>query len=270
MNEIIVTTTKQADALSEKRGREVAAFCAIPFVLRDDSVARLLRRNNADTAYVVGPQKVDIRQGKHTIMVNASMYQLTAAAGRAHPLLHAISPKNNPPVKHVLDATLGLAKDAIQVAGIVGCRVTGLESVPILTCLAEDGLARLAVQDRAWAAAAARITVHCTEATAWMKQQAAESVDVVYLDPMFEHKLNAPPGFELLRQLADGKALTLELLQEAVRVARERVVVKVPKETYPREYGPDPSLWNRVLFGKRIQYVVVEKNGIIAPEERLR
>jgi len=270
MEGMIVTTTKQADPNSEKRAREVATFCAMPFVKRTDSVSRLLRRNNADTAYVVGPEKVDIRQGEHKIMVNASMYQLTAAAGRAHPLLHAVSPQDRPPVKSILDATLGLAKDAIQLGGILGAQITGLECVPVLTCLAEDGLKRLAKQERAWAAAASQIVVHCTEATAWLKAQSAESFDAVYLDPMFEYKLNAPPGISLLRQLVMAQPLSIELLNEAIRVARERVVVKVPKETYPREYGPDPSLWNRVLFGKRIQYVVVEKGGEIAPEERLR
>jgi hypothetical protein len=270
MSAMIVTTTKQADATSEARAREVAERCALPFVKRTDSVARLMRRHDVDTAYVVGPKKVDIRQGGHKLLVNASMYQLTQAAGRTHPLLHAISPSAEPPVSLVLDATLGLAKDALQVAGILGCRVKGLECVPVLACLAVDGLARLAKQARPWAVAATQIEVCCTEAVSWMRTQEANSFDVVYLDPMFRQKLSAPPGFELLRRLARAEPLSMELLDEALRLARLRAVVKVPKSTFPREYGPDPAIWNRVLFGKRVQYLVVEKSGLVSPQESLR
>ena len=53
-----------------------------------------------------------------------------------------------------------------------------------------------------------------------------KAVDVVYLDPMFRYSVQGSSNMQPLHQIADRRPLRRELLQEACRVARRRVVVK--------------------------------------------
>ena len=74
--------------------------------------------------------------------------------------------------------------------------------------------------------AAARIAVHHADSAAWLRAAPDGAFDVVVFDPMFRHARAEPPGFEVVRRLADARPLSAETLAEAVRVARRSVVVK--------------------------------------------
>ena len=52
------------------------------------------------------------------------------------------------------------------------------------------------------------------------------SYDAVYFDPMFRRPVHESEGMNALRVLADARALTAEVIAEARRVARRRVVMK--------------------------------------------
>ncbi|MGE0709779.1 MAG: class I SAM-dependent methyltransferase [Planctomycetota bacterium] len=256
LEEIITTTTYQGDPASEARAREVAARCGLVFVPRTDSVARLVRLRGADGAYVVGPARVELRGRGLKILVHAGTYPLVEQTGRAHPLLRAVAPLDEDPPETIVDATLGLAKDAIHMAGILGARVIGLERVRLLVCLAEDGLARLAAEGAAWSKGAARVEPHEADAREWLAAQPARSVDVVYLDPMFPRPVKSPWGFALFRTLADAAPLSEELLREALRVARRRVVLKVARGAEAAAAAPLPEVFTERVEGKRLDWLV--------------
>lgn len=122
----------------------------------------------------------------------------------------------------VLDATLGLAADALVAAEAVGPRgrVVGLEASPALAAWVAEGLRRLAHP------AASRIEVRAAEHAAALAELPERSFDVVVFDPMFRHARAAPGGFDALRALADARPLTPAALARAQRVARRHVVVK--------------------------------------------
>jgi 16S rRNA (guanine1516-N2)-methyltransferase len=225
----IVTTTKGRDPTCETRAEEVARRCGLRFVERRDSLARLLRRHEAEGAYVIGPGKAELRAQGLKLSVHPSMLHHVRHVGRGHPLLRSVAPEGED-VERVVDATLGLAKDALHIATFLECRVTGLEGSSILACLCEDGLARL---EPYWRAGAERIEVVHTESLSWLAEQDPDSADVVLLDPMFEEPVRAAAGFDLLRGLALHLASTAELVEAAARVAKRRVVLKLPRGAQP-------------------------------------
>ena len=180
--------------------------------------------------------------------------------GRGHPLIEAVCPSGEAPPERVIDATLGLAKDALHVATVLGCPVTGLERVRLLCCLAEDGLAQLAREDRPWSAGARRVEVVEADAAVWLAAQPTASADVVFLDPMFPRPRPAAAGFELLRAVAWPAPLSPALLREATRVAR-RVVLKVPAGDPADAHSPDARAWTRRVSGTQLDYLVAERGG---------
>jgi hypothetical protein len=259
VEELMVTTTQGAHASSVARARDVAAACGARFVHNNDSVNRLMRKHGAEVAYVVGIDRTEIRADGGNLLINPATYRLTAIAGPGHPFLRAISPVDEPVAETVLDATLGLAKNALEIAGILGCRVTGLEQVPVLACLAQDGLRRLAGQGMAWSAGAGRIEVISADAERWMAGQDDDAFDVVSLDPMFQKPIGASPGYDLFRRFAQADPLADIVFNQALRVARMRVVLKVPQNADAADFGPDGFPWNRREHGKRIHYLVADK-----------
>jgi SAM-dependent methyltransferase len=126
------------------------------------------------------------------------------------------------PGESVLDATLGLGADALVAAEAVGPggRVVGLEASRPLAALVAEGLARL--DDPA----ARRIEVVHADAAAFLAPRPPRSFDLVTFDPMFREPRAQPPGFDLVRRLADPRPLAPETLAAARRVARRAVLVK--------------------------------------------
>lgn len=244
---LVVTTGKRPTEPLVARARAVAAACGLTYVPRDDSLSRLLRRHGADGAYVVTAAAAEVRARGARLAVHPSTARLNVARGRTHPLLRAVAPEAEPPPERVVDATLGQAKDALHLAAVLGCEVVGLERTPLLACLAEDGLARLiAAGEPPWAEAAARIEVINADAHTWLSAQPEASADVVYLDPMFRAPRPAAAGFDLLRALAWPAPLAPALLTQARRVARRRVVLKLPRGERPAPSLAEPSAWTHV------------------------
>ncbi len=254
---LVVTTGQDPPSGLVERAREVAARCGLAYVPRTDSLPRVLRRCGAEGAYVVTTPLAEIRARGQHLSAHPSTARVCLHTGRRHPLLRAVAPADGAPVRHVVDATLGQAKDALHLAAVLGCRVTGLERAPLLACLAEDGLARFAARGEApWAEAAPRIAVEVADAETWLAERPAGSADVVYLDPMFPSPLEAGAGFDLLRALAHPAPLTPGLLAEARRVAAQRVVLKVPAGLRPADLEVDPGVWSARVQGRRLDYLV--------------
>lgn len=142
----------------------------------------------------------------------------------------------------LLDATLGLASDALIGAWAVGKegKVIGLESSLELSLLLRQGLYQLnqsvflpytenADKKQAWAAlaqAAGRIDVLWEDHLDFLTRQPDRSVDVVYFDPMFKHTRKRSASIQPLHAWASHTPLRAEAVREACRVARKRVVLK--------------------------------------------
>ncbi|MDX1589109.1 MAG: class I SAM-dependent methyltransferase [Oleiphilaceae bacterium] len=197
-----------------------------------------------------GPVWVDFLSGKagHRRHHGGGKGQLIARAvglGRA----------SRPP--EILDATAGLGQDAFVLATL-GCSVTMLERSPVMAALLQDGIDRTLSQsretgDRELQVILERMTLRQEDAVAWLSQQAPDSQEVVYLDPMFPGRDKSSlvkKEMRLSRHVVGQDSDAPQLLQAALGVACHRVVVKRPRKA-PVIEGPAPDLQ---LSGKSSRY----------------
>lgn len=143
----------------------------------------------------------------------------------------------------VLDATLGLAADAIVCARVVGetGRVIGVEGSRALYLLVSEGLSRLGRPPRS-----CEVEPRFGRAEEVLATLPRGSVDVVLIDPMFERPRRASAAFEVLRRFAVHEPLTPEVLAHARRVARRWVVVKAGRYGGElRRLGLEPARMHR-------------------------
>ncbi|WEG10854.1 class I SAM-dependent methyltransferase [Pullulanibacillus sp. KACC 23026] len=127
-----------------------------------------------------------------------------------------------------LDCTLGLASDSLVASLAVGPNgsVIGIEGNQLLYLLAREGLASFSSGNMTIDQAMRRITVVNCDHLSFLKKSEDRSVDVVYFDPMFETAIAASNGINSIRGQAIRSDLTKEVIEEAKRVARQRVVLK--------------------------------------------
>ncbi|SDZ84017.1 class I SAM-dependent methyltransferase [Microbulbifer marinus] len=165
----------------------------------------------------------------------------------------------------VVDATAGLGRDAFVLASL-GCHVLMLERNPVVRLLLSDGLRRLrlaAQEDRELAAIATRLEL-CEEdisAVEWLAQQSPESVQVVYLDPMFpERGKSAKVKKEMaaFHQLVGSDEDADGLLAPAFSACYYRTVVKRPRLA-PFLADKKPTL---SLEGKSGRFDIYTKHGV--------
>lgn len=245
----IVTTAHRVQPELVQRVARVCAMTGWPSVTRQDQPLRALVQMH-ELVYVVGREQDRLVASDGELHVHPGLLKTRLHTGLDHPLIRAIAPRGC--ATHVIDATLGLAGDALHLAAALRCRVTGIEVAPPLAMLLESGLARLARQPDPVGGAAQRIDLHVGHATQVLAQRPENSANAVLLAPMYATPDRAMPGFHLLRQVAHHAPPDRELVRQALRVA-PRLVVKVPRGAPPPPYlQVGPTL--EVVHGKRVDY----------------
>lgn len=143
----------------------------------------------------------------------------------------------------VLDATAGLGRDAFVFASL-GSEVWLVERSPVVAALLEDGLQR-ALLDEETSPVVSRMHLCMGDAkellTDWSEQQRP---DIVYLDPMYPPRQKSAlvkKEMRLFQQLIGEDGDADSLLPEALKIARQRVVVKRP-DYAPWLNGTKPTL----------------------------
>lgn len=156
----------------------------------------------------------------------ASLYRKQHGGGRKEPIVKAIGLKGNDSW-HVIDATPGLGRDAFVLAS-VGCKVTMIERSPIVAALLEDGIRRLKLD---YPDLADLLSLQHGNSADVMQYFEGESVNAIYLDPMFPHKKKSAlvkKEMRLFQQLLGHDPDADALLSPARKLATHRVVVKRP------------------------------------------
>lgn len=248
---LAVTTAHRASEAMQARAAAVAARIGAPLVERR-SLAKM--RQVAELFYVVGKEDEFVLAADGRLVAGEGLMKLKRLDGPEHPLVRAVTPPAAP-AQTVLDATLGLAQDALHLAVVAALTVHGVERSPALVCLVEDFLRRARAR---WGEAADRIHPQVGDALEHLRGCPAEAFDVVYLDPMFDVAMPSQPDFQVLRRLAWEAPLSDAALAEAVRVARQRVVLKVRTLGRPGAEPPRPG-WNRRVSARAFDYWIVEK-----------
>jgi 16S rRNA (guanine1516-N2)-methyltransferase len=236
-------TFEDARELAERFGLEAQPRA-------DRVIPELVDAAGGAPVLVLGKARADLVYRGRTFRASVGMGFLRlvrARRGELDPLVRAAGLVSG---DEVLDATLGLAGDALIAAHATGTRVIGLEASPVLAAFVTAGLRRLLVPGRV---VAERIEVRCADHRAALREMPSRSVDVVLFDPMFRSAGEAGPLFDLVRAFAEQAPLDPASLREARRVARRGVLIKdAPPGAELARLGlePLPSRRSaRIVFG---------------------
>ena len=229
MNRAIITTGRKNQEASIELAKMTAFKLNIPFVERQNlSISALAKAH--DVKYVLIAKKNSLRLvvANNEIFFHPSLAHLrikNSLKGEGDRLIEAMELRIG---MKVLDCTLGLGADAIVESFAVGAEgsVTALEVNPYISTVVEHGLKNFVDDNDNVVQAMRRIKVVNTDYLDFLRNAEDKSFDVVYFDPMFRHALERSTALNPLRDIADHRAVTLEAVAEARRVAKYRVVLK--------------------------------------------
>lgn len=127
----------------------------------------------------------------------------------------------------LLDCTAGLGSDSTVASLVVGNKgrvqaIEGSEHVILL----QEGLKKWQSSDEKIDAAMRRISIIPKRYEEVLPHLKNNAVDVVYFDPMFEGSILASDGVRGIKQVAVYDGLSENMVKEAKRVARKRVILK--------------------------------------------
>ena len=252
----IVTTDRKAHTASNELAREIATRLDLPLVNREKfSIDDLCSKYQVGKVLVAKKGALYLCSSEGELFFHPNMSQLRVKnlrLGQPDHMVEAMALKSG---MEVLDCTLGFGADAIVASFVVGDtgKVVGLESSPLIATVTGYGLQHFVAGNYELHAAMRRIEVHNQEACSFLAQQPDNSFDVVYLDPMFRHPLKSSTNLAPLRGVADSRAVTAELLEQAKRVARQRVVMKETSRSQEFQRLGFPELaggkWSKVHYG---------------------
>lgn len=225
----IVTTIRKVNPKLEQRAKQFAEELNTKYVLRQNlGLNKLKTMYDTDTILVVKNDKLvlDLPEGEMFFHPNMAQIRIKRLRyGGKDNMLDAMQIEHG---MRVLDCTLGFAADAIVSGYGVGeaGSVVGLEVNPLIAIVVREGLKTYLPTNYDIKYAMNNIEVINQDYLSYLKQQENNSFDVVYFDPMFRHPLTDSQNINPLRQLADKRAVSLEAIAEAKRVAKYRVVFK--------------------------------------------
>lgn len=230
---MIVTTSLREIGADVVAAELFAKQLNATFVTRNHQSLQDLQKNHNATHIIVFEKKQPViinEDGKFFFHRGLSELRiLNLLRGGNDPLVKAL---DLAPGMKVLDCTLGLAADAIVAAHVVGKtgRVCGLESVPVISLMTRWGIEALRSDSIEVSPelrnAARQIEVVHADHVEYLRELTDCAFDVVYFDPMFRHSKKSSSGIQSLRDYANMRPLSLTSLEQALRVATSRVVVK--------------------------------------------
>jgi len=258
----VVTTAGRPDALSLQLADFVCKELGLPFEPRKKrSVAKISELLNANII-VAGKNRFEYYPygAKSPLFFhpNSAAFRLKRIAkGECDPFLEACNLSSG---DSYLDCTLGLGSDAIVAAFKVGesGKVLGLEENRNVAFIVGQGMKNYDFSELPLTSCMRDIEVIHAEAVNYLRKQQNDSIDVIYMDPMFDEIIEESTNFEPLRDAGSHLQLTNKWVQEALRVARKRVVLKAHyKSTYFNDFG----FKRDIRVTSKFHYGVIEKGN---------
>lgn len=227
---MIVTTAGRTNKEMMEKARNVAQDLHIPYIERNKEAIKDIQERVEADVLVVGKNRLEIhaKGGMEPVFFhpNSAMFRAKRiVSGEGDPFLEATELASG---MSMLDCTLGLASDSIIASLVTGKegRVIGLEGSRFLAYLVKQGLQEWETDLPEMNEAMKRIQIVNKNYEAYLHCCPDKSFDVVYFDPMFPEKIEESNGIKGLRQVALYSTLTDNVLKEAKRVAKKRIVLK--------------------------------------------
>lgn len=228
---MFVTTAGRADKEIIELAKKLATEYQIPFISRKKrSVNDIQKENGNVDCLVFGSNRMELYRFEEKepffFHPNLAMIRMKRLLnGENDPFIFAGDVKAG---DSVLDCTLGLGADSIVASFAVGenGQVVALEENQYMALLVANGLKNWRDADESMITAMRRIKVIQADHYRHLKTLPNNHFDTVYFDPMFEETIQNSNGIKGLTHFAAHHDLTIEIINEAKRVARKRVVLK--------------------------------------------
>ncbi|KAB2338197.1 hypothetical protein F7731_01105 [Cytobacillus depressus] len=227
---MIITTAGRTNEEMNALAINIAKELNSKYVFRRKRSVAAIQEAEKDDCIVVGNERLELylfgEKDPFFFHPNSAMFRIKRLLKGEHdPFIEAACLR---PGKTVLDCTLGLASDSIVASFVVGVegRVTGIEGNRYLAYLVKKGLQAWDSEISVMNEAMERIEVVNSLSLSYLKNLPDNSYDIVYFDPMFEEHILESDGIKALSRFAVYEDLTHELIGEAYRVAKEKVILK--------------------------------------------
>ncbi|MEJ6528580.1 class I SAM-dependent methyltransferase [Exiguobacterium sp. USCH10] len=231
---IVTTCLRPTDEVLYRAQTHATSYNMKFIERRKHSIEELKKRHRQDVL-VFDKRRVEFTplQSKEPFFFHpsSSVFRVKQLSrGGTDPLIDALQAI---PGDRILDCTLGLGSDSIVMSHAVGStgKVIGLESQFITAQLVREGMSVWIEKDEQINEAMRRIEVVHTNSLEYLKTCAENSFDCIYFDPMFEKTISESVHLNPLRSIADTSPLSQELMVEANRVAKKRIVLKAHFES---------------------------------------
>lgn len=251
----ITTIPKPQDEIV-KKAEERAKELNLPFYERVNSCNECIKKNNLEGLIVYGKEPF-FKSGEEEYYFNigtGKLRLLQLKRGNEDRLCRLI-PKT---VNTFLDCTFGQGHDSMVVSWFLGdsCKITALEKSKVLYEIGKYGIENFN-GNKDIQKALKRIKLKNEDFLQYLKKSETKSIDVIYFDTMFKHPVKPDKNrIEGFRKIACYDTLTNEVFEEALRVAKKRIIVKE---------RPFSSIFKKYKFtyidskkGKTVAYGVIE------------
>lgn len=225
---IAVTTTREADESLNDKAKSISKELNIEYIKRGNySIKNTILKNDFDYLVVVEKDKIVIKGEDSTVFWHPNLSELKIKSMRQGNKESIIEATNLEKGNSILDCTLGLAGDSLVFSSVVGetGSVVGTEINKYIAYLSKNGLQDYNDNSETLNCAN-NIEVVNESYEDYLLKQGDNSFDVVYFDPMFKEANKKSTTINSFRIFADHKGLTKEILNEALRVCKKRVVIK--------------------------------------------
>lgn len=258
----IVTTAGRPDEISERLAEAACKALNLKFVPRKKrSVAKMSREYDAHVI-VAGKERYEYypkgASAPFFFHPNSAAFRLKRLdRGEVDPMIAACELTQG---DSFLDCTLGIGSDSLVAAFVAGQegKVVGLEANPNVAFIVERGMQTYDTSELPLTACMRQIKVVCSEAITYLKSLPDHSFDIVYMDPMFEEVIEESNNFETLREAGEHLALTKEWVDEAIRVAKRRVVLKAH---FRSEWFDEFGFQRDIRLTSKFHYGYIEKDN---------
>jgi 16S rRNA G966 N2-methylase RsmD len=227
---MIITTAGRANKHTIDVALELSKRTLNPYVSRNKlSIQQLQEKHNEDILVVENERLLlHIKSVNVPIFFhpNSAMFRIKRLMNEEKdPLIEAAQLNDS---MSFLDCTLGLGSDSIVASFVAGTqgKVVGVESNPHIAFIVKQGFNRYKSGVTKMDDAMRRIIVEQLDHYSYLSTLPSSSFDVIYFDPMFDQNIEQSDGIRGLKQVVSPKSLSEEVIIEAKRVAKKRIVLK--------------------------------------------
>jgi hypothetical protein len=229
-NSLLVTTAGRTNEEMIQKAKGIAKELELTYIHREKRTVKGLRERYSEDILVVGKERLELFSADSDepffFHPNSASFRLKRILNEGDdPLIEAAGLTNS---LSFLDCTMGMASDSIVASHAIGKngKVTGIEASRPISFIIKNGLKTWDSGVAEMNEAMKRIEVIHAAALDFLKSSKEDSYDVVYFDPMFGDPIESSAGINPLRKWAFYNSVDQETIEEAKRVAKQRVVLK--------------------------------------------